>query len=85
MLKKWVWLYLMPHMVLKSPNTRYSVYTLKHIAEREIGRYVSQEELQGVLSDLGFPVSEYYPVSNKFFREVECREYEKTARNRARW
>ena len=70
MLHQWIQNVLMPYMTLKHPNKRHSAYVLKHIAEKEIGRYVSQEELQAALLDCGYPVSRYYPIREQFFKEV---------------
>lgn len=42
--------------------------TLKHIAEKAIGRYVCEGELQAVLATFGFPPSDHYPISEKFFQ-----------------
>lgn len=70
MLKNWIQVNLIPYMTLKQPNKKHSVYVLKHIVEKRFGRYVSQEKLQAVLQELGYPVSDYYPISERFFKEV---------------
>lgn len=70
MLKEWIRVNLLPYMTLKHPNKKHSAYALKHTVEKEIGRYVSQEELQDILHECGYPVNDYYPVSERFFKEV---------------
>lgn len=75
MLHQWIQVNLMPYMTLKYPNKKHSAYALKHIAEEKIGRYVSQEELQEALQECGYPVSDYYPISEKFFKEVNRHGY----------
>ena len=80
MLHQWIWKRLVPYMTLKRPNKKYSVFAIRHFAGKELGRYVSQEEMQTALKDFGFPVSKYYPVSDRFFKEVGCNEYKKSAR-----
>lgn len=59
---------LRPYMTRKTPNRKHSVYVLKHIVEAEIGQYVSEEELQMVLFGLGFPISDYYPIQEEYFK-----------------
>lgn len=56
-------------MTRKSPNTNHSLYKLKHIIEKEIDRYIPLAELQQTLLLLGYPVSDYYPISETFFKE----------------
>jgi len=65
----WVKNRLIPYMTLKQPNRKHSVYRVKHIVEKQLGRYVSQEELQAVLAAHGYPISNYYPISESFFKE----------------
>lgn len=60
---------LLPYMTRKSPNTKHSAYGMKHIIEKEIDRYIPIEELQRTLQVLGYPVSDYYPVSETFFKQ----------------
>lgn len=71
MLMDWIQLYLLPFMILKYPNKRHSAYELKHIAEKAIGRYVSQLELQEALHECGYPVSQHYPISEHFFKYIK--------------
>ena len=65
---------LMPYMTLKSANMKHSAYGLKHIVEKEIDRYISEEELVIALAALGrYPTkysqtSRYYPISEKYFK-----------------
>lgn len=68
-MKTWVKNRLIPYMTLKHPNRKHSVYRVKHIAEKQLGRYVSQAELQAVLAAHGYPISNYYPISESFFKE----------------
>jgi len=60
---------LLPYMTRKSPNTNHSLYKLKHVIEKEIDRYIPLTELQQTLLLLGYPVSDYYPISETFFKE----------------
>lgn len=60
---------LLPYMTRKTVNRKHSAYRLKNMAERDLRRYVSQEEFQQALSSLGYSVSDYYPLSEKFFIE----------------
>lgn len=60
---------LLPYMTRKSPNTRHSTYCMKRIIEKEIDRYIPMEELQQTLLILGYPVSDYYPISETYFKE----------------
>ena len=60
---------LLPYMTRKSPNTNHSLYKLKHVIEKEIDRYIPLTELQQTLLLLGYPVSDYYPISESFFKE----------------
>lgn len=59
---------ILPYMTRKTPNEKHSVYRLKHIAEAEIGRYVSQEEMQEALLTFGYPISTFYPLREEFFK-----------------
>lgn len=68
MFEEWIDNNLMPYMTLKQPNKKHSAYAIKHIVEKYVGRYISQEELQSILEKHGFPVSDYYPISEYFFR-----------------
>ena len=68
-LTHWVHEELIPYMTLKRPNRKHSVYELKHIAEKEIERYVCQGELQAVLARCGFPMNDYYPIREEFFKK----------------
>ena len=61
---------LIPYMTRKTLNTKHSAYGLKHIVEKEIGRYVSQDELQQALLKFGFPVNDFYPISQKYFKKM---------------
>ena len=67
-LSKWVHDELRPYMTLKHPNKKHTAYRLKHIAEKEIGRYVCEGELQAALARIGFPPCDHYPISEKFFQ-----------------
>ena len=55
-------------MTRKSPNTNHSLYNLKLIIEKEIDRYIPLKELQQTLLLLGYPISDYYPISEVFFK-----------------
>lgn len=67
-MEQFVDLYLLPYMTLKRPNRRHSVYAIKTIIERETKQYISLENLQDYLAKCGYPVSDFYPVSERFFR-----------------
>ena len=74
-IKSWVDTELMPYMTLKSINERHSSYGLKHIAEREVGFYVSNGDIKLALLENGVPFKAYqgspnpsYPISQKFYR-----------------
>ena len=67
-LGNWIDKQLMPYMTLKQPNKKHSAYELKHIAEREIGRYVCEGELQAALARRKYPVDDYYPIREAFFK-----------------
>lgn len=62
MLQEWIRVHLLPHM------------TLKHTVEKKSGHCVSQEKMQGILHKCGYPVNDYYPVSERFFKEVHHHE-----------
>lgn len=68
-LMMWVADRLIPYMTLMRPNKKHSAYELKHIAEKEIGRYVCQGELQAALARRGFPMNDYYPIREEFFKK----------------
>ena len=68
---EWVKDNLIPYMTLKNPNRRHSTYYLKHLVECHSGQYLSQEDLQTILADYGFPASNYYPVREEFFRRYK--------------
>lgn len=59
---------ILPYMILKKPNKRHGVYYFKHVVEADMKRYVSQQDLQDALAKLGFPESNYYPISEKYFQ-----------------
>ena len=60
---------LLPYMTRKSSNTSHSIYEIKRIIEKEIDRYIPLKELQQTLLLLGYPVSDFYPISEAFFKE----------------
>ena len=57
----------LPYMTRKTLNKKHTAYQLKNLAERDLNRYVSKEEFQKAMAILGFPVSDYYPLSEQFF------------------
>lgn len=70
-LKDWVNKRLMPHMTRNSINYNISSYQLKHVAERELGCYVSNEELMEVLTGMGVKCicvrrQAYYPLRSRW-------------------
>ena len=74
-IKAWVDAELMPYMTRKSINIRYTSYGLKHIAQKEIGFYVSNGDIKLALmeNDVPFRAVLYspntmYPLSESFFR-----------------
>ena len=74
-IKSWVDTELMPYMTLKSINERHSSYGLKHVAERDVGFYVSNGDIKLALLENGVPFKAYpgspnisYPISQKFYR-----------------
>lgn len=74
-LDKWIDERIMTYMTRKSMNSNYSSYKLKHVAEREIGRYVSNDELKQVLKCKGVPhkkvgPNQIYPLSAEWKRGV---------------
>ena len=53
-------------------NCKFSSYKLKHIAEKELGFYVSNLDFKTIMHDLGFKykvegINEYYNLSSKQF------------------
>lgn len=68
---------ILPYMTRKTLNMKHTAYGLKHIAESEIGRYVSQNELQRTLAKFGYPVNDFYPISQNFYKEYVRRKNQK--------
>ena len=59
---------------IKTINCKFSSYKLKHIAEKELGFYVSNLDFKSIMHDLGFDyrvegINEYYNLSSKQFRK----------------
>lgn len=77
-IEKWIDERVMPYMTRKSVNyNSFNSYILKHIAERELGFYVSNETIKYLLAIKGikgrntydhyeYPLNLYYPLSSKF-------------------
>ena len=79
-IQEWVENNLMPFMSRQSINERHSSYGLKHIAENELGFYVSNGDIKLALMEEGVPFKEYpgspnvcYPLSQKFYKAKERR------------
>lgn len=68
---------ILPYMTRKTLNMKHTAYGLKHLVESEIGRYVSQDELQQVLLTFGYPVNDFYPISQKFYKEYVKRKLQR--------
>jgi len=74
--KAWVDGKLMPFITRKSFNTRHTSYGLKHVAEKELGFYVSNGEIKLALLENGVPFdggvlgspNPHYPLSENFFK-----------------
>jgi len=77
-IKDWVDNKLMPFMTRKSFNERHTSYGLKHIAEKELGFYVSNGDIKLALMENNVPFKEYpgspnvsYPLSQWFYKAEE--------------
>lgn len=74
----WIDEVLMTYMTRKSINTRISSYGIKHKCEKDIGEYVSNEEIKYLLalkgipsrgtSDRVYPLNLCYPLSQDFLK-----------------
>ena len=74
-IRAWVDTELMPYMTRKSINERHNSYGLKHIAEEELGFYVSNGDIKLALLENGVPFKSYpgspntaYPLSQRFYK-----------------
>jgi len=74
-IKEWVNTELMPFMIRKKINDCHSSYGLKHVAENELGFYVSNGDIKLILLENGMPFKAYpgspntsYPLSQKFYK-----------------
>jgi hypothetical protein len=74
-IKAWVDTELMPFMTRKSINERHSSYGLKHVAESELGFYVSNGDIKLALLENGVPFkaefgspNPMYPLSERFYK-----------------
>ena len=75
-IKEWVEKELMPYMTRKSINELHHSYGLKHVAEKQIGFYVSNGDIKLALMEEGVPFKAYYrdpyvsyPLSERFYRD----------------
>ena len=74
-IKEWVETELMPHMTRMTINENHSSYGLKHVAEKELGFYVSNGDIKLVLLEKGVQYKSCpnnpntsYPLSEQFFK-----------------
>ena len=59
---------------IQTINCKFNSYKLKHMAEKELGFYVSNLDFKSVMHDLGFKykvedINEYYNLSSKQFKK----------------
>ena len=70
----WIDERLMPYMTRHTINKSISSYTLKHLAENELGFYVSNDTIKDLLKQKGVKCevigsNAYYPLSSKAWKK----------------
>lgn len=70
-IEEWIDSHLMPYMTRKTINYSISSYGIKHIAESELGFYVSNDAIKELLQERGVEgvlvgKNAYYPLCSKW-------------------
>ncbi|AIY82007.1 hypothetical protein U728_2923 [Clostridium botulinum 202F] len=74
-IQEWIKREIKPNLI-KTINRKYTSYTIKHICEKELGFYVSNEDIKYNMNLLGIyhekvkvnSINYYYPISQRWFK-----------------